>query len=169
VFPATESRDRLEKAAAPRFEFPKQDQEDSRRRISAEKIFISYLPKLCFASCIPARSEGRIANVTDVGQGCGGRWLAEDERRCQRTAKSCGPGAPRPWRQVRDDAFTHRTGDGGKRDGSPRRAPISRKTIAQGRPVVTACTCGSRARATRFCAGAPGASDHPAFPAPSVL
>jgi hypothetical protein len=31
--------------------------------------------------------------------------------------------------------FTHHTGDGGKRDGSPRRSRISRKTIAQGRPV----------------------------------
>jgi hypothetical protein len=61
-----------------------------------------------------------------------------------------------------------RGGDGGKRDGSPRRARISRKTTAQGRPVVTACTCGFRARANIFCAGAPGAaatrpSLHPLF------
>ena len=41
------------------------------------------------------------------------------------------------------------------------------KTIAQGRPVVTACTCGQRARANFLCAGAPGACGHPVFPAPS--
>jgi hypothetical protein len=52
--------------------------------------------------------------------------------------------------------------------GSPRRAPISRKTTAQGKPVVTSCTCGFRARANYLCAGAPGACGHPAFPAPSL-
>jgi hypothetical protein len=51
--------------------------------------------------------------------------------------------------------------------GSPGRARISRKTIARGRPVVTACTCGLRAFAQSFCAQAPGACGHPAFPAPS--
>jgi len=40
-------------------------------------------------------------------------------------------------------------------------------TIAQGRPVVTDCTCGQRARANVLCAGAPGACGHPVFPAPS--
>ena len=42
--------------------------------------------------------------------------------------------------------------------GSPRRSRISRKTIAQGRPVVTACTCGFRACANFLCARAPGAA-----------
>ena len=44
-----------------------------------------------------------------------------------RTAKSCGPGAPRFWRQVGDDAQRIVACDGGKRNGSPRRARISRK------------------------------------------
>ena len=44
---------------------------------------------------------------------------------------------------------------------------ISRKTIAQGRPVVTACTCGFRACASLLLRGSPGCSGHPAFPAPS--
>ena len=51
--------------------------------------------------------------------------------------------------------------------GSPGSASISRKTTAQGRPVVTACTCGERAFRAIFCAGAPGACGHPVFPAPS--
>jgi hypothetical protein len=81
-----------------------------------------------------------------------------DERRYSRTAKSCGPGAPEIWRSSSSEAEKLRESDGGKRDGSPRRARISRNTIAQGRPVVTACTCGFRARAIHFCAGAPGAA-----------
>jgi hypothetical protein len=60
-------------------------------------------------------------------------------------------------------------GDGGKRDGSPRRSRISRNTIARGRSVVTACTCGLRASRNFFCAKAPGACGHPAFPAPSIF
>src|SRR5262249_61192881 len=42
--------------------------------------------------------------------------------------------APRRWRQVGDDASYHGD-DGGKRARSPGRLRISRKTIAQGRPV----------------------------------
>jgi hypothetical protein len=42
---------------------------------------------------IPALSEGRIAIVTNVGRGCGGRECAFDEQRRSRTAKTCGPDA----------------------------------------------------------------------------
>src|SRR5262249_60980728 len=45
--------------------------------------------------------------------------------------------APRRWRQVGDDA-SHHADDGGKKARSPRRPRISRKTIAQGRPVAPA-------------------------------
>jgi hypothetical protein len=38
--------------------------------------------------------KGRIAIVTNVGLGCGGRRCAFDEQRVMRTAKSCGPDAP---------------------------------------------------------------------------
>ena len=41
---------------------------------------------------------------------------------------------------------------------------ISRKTIAQGRPDDSGCTCGSAA--CFFCTRTTGASGHPAFPAP---
>jgi len=44
-----------------------------------------------------------------------------------RTAKWCGPGAPKAGAQVGDNAKAHCAGDGGNRQGSPRRAPISRK------------------------------------------
>jgi hypothetical protein len=54
------------------------------------------------------------------------------------------------WRQCP----AHCADDGGKRNGSLRRVRISRKTTAQGRPVVTACTCGFRARAIFLCARA---------------
>jgi hypothetical protein len=39
---------------------------------------------------IPSRFEGRIAIVTDVGTGCGGRKLRQRRGRLLRTAKSCG-------------------------------------------------------------------------------
>jgi hypothetical protein len=97
------------------------------------------------------------------------RWTRGADRRTalSRTAKSCGPGAPRSGVKLATMP-AHCADDGAKRNGSPRRAGISRKTTAQGRPVVTACTCGQRALRAIFCAGAPGACGHPVFPAPSV-
>jgi hypothetical protein len=44
---------------------------------------------------IPSRSEGRFAIVTDVGTGCGGREGGARRAWLMRTAKSCGPGAPK--------------------------------------------------------------------------
>jgi hypothetical protein len=41
----------------------------------------------------PVPQEGTSAVVTNVGAGCGGRRLREDEPRGFRTAKSCGPDA----------------------------------------------------------------------------
>ena len=92
-----------------------------------------------------------------------------DERCSLRTTKPCGPGAPRSGAKFATMRFTHRAGDGGKRDGSPRRARNKSSTTAQGRPVVTACTCGHRALAQPFLRGGPGCSGHPVFPAPSVF
>ena len=78
-----------------------------------------------------------------------------------RTAKSCGPGAPRLAlsRQKRS------ADDGDNNVWSPGRSRISRKTIAQGRPVVPARTCGSAA--CFFLHADHGCDGHPAFPAPS--
>jgi hypothetical protein len=80
-----------------------------------------------------------------------------DERLLLRTAKSCGPGAPRSGAKLAT-MLAHCADDGGKRDGSPGRARISRKPLRrEGRlsppvPVVHAL------RANLFCARAPGAA-----------
>ena len=74
-----------------------------------------------------------------------------------RTAKSCGPGAPRLALSCSGD---DPSGDGGKKAWSPGRARISRKTIAQGRPDDFGCACGSAAcfflHADHGCQPAPG-------------
>ena len=86
-------------------------------------------------------TEGRIAIVTNVGAGCGGRVGAADERRAMRTAKSCGPDPPTLGSSL---AVMIRKATVAKKPGTPGRARISRKTIAQGmpddpaKPVVTA-------------------------------
>ena len=51
-----------------------------------------------------------------------------------RTAKSCGPGAPTLALSERSDPLMTVA----RKPGSPRRARISRNTIAQGRPVAPA-------------------------------
>ncbi len=84
---------------------------------------------------IPLRHEGRIADVTYAKRGCGGRGRAEDERCGARTAKSCGPDAPKAGAQVQVKLTGFTKDDGGNRQGSPGRSRISRKTTAQGRPV----------------------------------
>src|SRR5215470_9066339 len=111
---------------------------------------------------VPHPYEGRFAIVTDVG--CGMRWT---RRVVGRTAQ-CGRRnrvvlAPLGWRQVCGDRSA---GDGGNKAWSPGRARISRNTIAQGRPDVTAkpvvpTPCFFFARGPWVLA------KHPAFPAPS--
>jgi len=118
----------------------------------------------------PSRLEPRGVSRTSrhVRRGCGGRGGIDDER-CGRGRRNRMVLAPQVLGAKFVTMRAHCTDDGGKRDGSPRRVRISRKAIAQGRPVVTACTCGSRARANVLCACSPGCSGHPAFPAPSVF
>ena len=63
----------------------------------AEKYFCFHPTQIISSShAVPSRNEGRIAIVTDVGMGCGGRNGADDERQPMRTAKSCGPDASTP-------------------------------------------------------------------------
>jgi hypothetical protein len=79
-------------------------------------------------------------------------------------AKACGPGLP-TLRSSR--AVTSRVTTGAIKPGSRGERAISVKTIAQGRPDVSAYTCGSFP--VHFLrTGAAGAGGHPAFPAPSV-
>jgi hypothetical protein len=117
------------------------------------------------------RQEGRIARRHERGTGCGGRESvganrgrrasqarerprgAQDERRIARTAKPCGPDTrcwcqacrgfsepnrvrPNPNLQATVTRRIRRRGEHG----------ISRKTIAQGMPDCSVCTCYSRVR-----------------------
>jgi hypothetical protein len=59
-------------------------------------------------------------------------------------------------------------GDGSKKARFPGRARINRNTIAQGRPDVSAFTCGSFP-VLFLMHGGRGCGGHPAFPAPSVF
>ena len=144
---------------------------------------------------VPARQEGRIAIVTDVGRNAvdaaapaalkrsqGGLWPVSDRRRgrrtmLKRTAKPCGPGA-RGWRQVgggvakpdrvRDAVNSPMTEAKGIRLRGE--LGISRKTIARGMPECSGCTCMLVcASHTISCTRDRGCSKHPAFPAPSCL
>src|ERR1019366_5738863 len=63
--------------------------------------------------------EGRVAIVTNVAVGCGGRGSGERRAWLQRTAKSCGADAPTLASSVRKQVFA---GDGGKQARSPGRA-----------------------------------------------
>jgi hypothetical protein len=79
--------------------------------------------------------EGRIAIVTDVG------WNAVDANGSQGEAIIRADGEivwswrPRYLALKHAMMLAHHAGDGGKRDGSPGRARISRNTTAQGRPA----------------------------------
>ena len=59
------------------------------------KIFrLTQRPNHCLTSARLTADEGRVAIVTNVAVGCGGRFGAQDEARLRRTAKPCGPDAP---------------------------------------------------------------------------
>jgi hypothetical protein len=140
----------------------------ARSRSARKKYTACELPKNSIPLRYPASiSEGRIADVTTREAGM--RWT----RQCRSTSgrwrvrRNRVVLAPQVLGAKSAAMLAHHADDGGKRDGSPRRARISRKTTAQGRPVVTACTCGFRARAILLLRGSPGCSGHPAFPAPS--
>jgi hypothetical protein len=117
-------------------------------------------------SRIPPPLEGRIAIVTDVGAGCGGRGRRFDEGVCARTVKSCGPDASTLasswWKSFSAN-------DGGKKARSPGRVRISRKTIAWGMSgdpgdlAVNTRVHTHHPMRTRGC----GCAWRPAFPAPS--
>ena len=93
----------------------------------------------------------------------------------KRTAKPCGPGA-RGWRQV-GGGVASPTGRANAVNSPMTEARgirlrgergISRKTIAQGMPECSDCTCMLVcALLAHFCTRDRGCSKHPAFPAPS--
>ena len=65
-------------------------------------------------------NEGRVAIVTNVAMGCGGRRTCDGRARARRTAKLCGPGAPMLASSSREAKLP--AGDGGKKARSPGRA-----------------------------------------------
>jgi hypothetical protein len=71
---------------------------------------------------VPPRIEGRIAIVTNVG--CGMQWtrVAAQDGRGRSGRRSRVVLTPRRWRQLGDDCFGNRAGDGDKKPGSPGRA-----------------------------------------------
>ena len=112
----------------------------------------------------------------------GGLWPVSDRRRgrrtvLKRTAKPCGPGA-RGWRQV-GGGIANPTGFANAVNSPMTEAKgirlrgergISRKTIAQGMPECSGCTCMLVCASTTIsCTRDRGCSKHPAFPAPSCL
>ena len=118
----------------------------------AKNIPLSLFRKLRISCAVPLPMKGRTRRH-ERGAECGGRGRAD-----RRTARSADGKVVWSWR-AHAGAKSARSSKGFARvtvanAGSPRRAPISRKTTAQGRPVVTACTCGFRARANCFCARA---------------
>jgi hypothetical protein len=102
----------------------------------SENIPLRDCPKSHLRFPLSRPEKGRIAIVTNVGQGM--RWTLQRQAQSlrgrtmpQRTAKSCGPGAPMQALSLAGDILRD---DGGKKAWSPGRSRISRKTIAQGRP-----------------------------------
>jgi hypothetical protein len=96
---------------------------------------VSENQKICIVAAVPPPQEGRFAVVTDVGSGMRWTlWLCVDERSLKRKAKSCGSGAPKQALRSRRCSRVLRVTVATKR-WSPRRARITRKTIAQGMPV----------------------------------
>ena len=93
----------------------------------AIKIFWFSETKSCAISLrIPFHSEGRFANVTNVGTGCGGRDGARDGRCRSGRAKSCGPDSLRVGVKSAEVILPATVTS---KSGSPGRARISLKPL----------------------------------------
>jgi hypothetical protein len=126
----------------------------------SQKYSASRLTRLkSISPAVLSHSEGRFANVTDVGAGCDGRCGARDGRcRCGRRSRVVL--TPRRWCQV---GGSNSADDGGKRARSPGSAKEAVKTIARGCRAFSGVTVVTNARVyytTRAAAGASGAR-HP--------
>jgi len=126
-----------------------------RSRAASKNIYLSYFRKSCFSPVVPCRWRGARRDRHERGAECGGRGCA-----CPTSGTDADGEVVWFWRP-RDLAlsFAHAPkalrGDGGKRDGSPRRARISRKpSCREGRlsppvPVVFALSRNCSARRPR--------------------
>ncbi len=90
-------------------------------KISAEKYASFGFSEIVTIDERSAPTRGALRVVTKRGAECGGRDGADRRAAHARTAKSCGPGAPRQAPSSRR-CVSHRVGDGGNQAGSPRRA-----------------------------------------------
>ncbi len=111
--------------------------------------------------CVPCPTErGASRSSRNVGRGMRWTWCREALLRkttCDATdVKSCGPGAP----------VLALSATWGQKSRSPRRAGISVKTIAQGRPGCLGQTCGT-CRLHFLSQAGHGGGKLPAFPVPS--
>jgi hypothetical protein len=131
---------------------------------SPKKYSASCLTQISSSSAaIPARLEGRFANVTDVGRGCGGREVSLDERHL-RGRPSRVVLTPRRWRQVAEQSAD----DGGKKARSPGRARNRPLKPSRGEcRAFSGVTVVTNTRANYHYARGCGRIGRPAFPAPS--
>jgi hypothetical protein len=134
-----------------------------RPEVSRWKFPFLFYRNRCYIRVVPPPHEGRFAIVTDVGGGM--RWTPQCARRARlkRTAKPCGPGAA----TLASSSSGMIRGVTGATEPVPRgERGISVNTIAQGRPDVSARTCGDCRLRFLLQAGR-GCDQHPAFLAPS--
>jgi len=120
-------------------------------------------------SVIPPQPGGAHRDRHDVRGGDAVDVAAlTDERASHGRAKSCGPGAPKAGAKSGRGCGRIAAGEGGNRQGSPRRARISRKPLRREGRCDSACTCGFALSRNFFARRPMGACGHPVFPAPSV-
>ncbi len=162
-----------------------------------QKYFRSRPPQITSTTLAIPPHRGAYRDRHGRGEGCGGRGSVlratkgcradsyesgsdtehADERRLQRTAKSCGPDAPTLasssrmlCRPNRAEAQRQSADDGGKTARSPgraRRKPL--KPLRAGMPGDPGVLVVARVRPTTTkCTRGRGCSGHPAFPTPSL-
>ncbi len=123
---------------------------------------------LAYGVLVPPRHEGVSRSSRHVRRGAVDVKALTDERRFRgrRNRVVLAPQGPALKFAM---MLAHHAGDGGKRDGSPRRARISRKPLRrEGRCDHRLCLWFSRSRKF-FLREGPGCSGHPVFPAPSAF
>jgi hypothetical protein len=112
-------------------------------------------------SCLDTRG---VRVVTKREAGCGGRGRRRLTSGAILGRRSRVVLAPQCLGAKLATMLAHRADDGGKRDGSPGRARISRKPLRREGRSVSACTCGLRAFAHLSCAKRPRVQRAPGLP-----
>jgi hypothetical protein len=112
-------------------------------------------------SCLDTRG---VRVVTKREAGCGGRGRRRLTSGAILGRRSRVVLAPQSLGAKLATMLAHRADDGGKRDGSPGRARISRKPLRREGRSVSACTCGLRALAHLSCAKRPRVQRAPGLP-----